>query len=82
MAIRKEAKVSTFLKEVNLFEGLDRKVINEIYRIGMVQNFKKGDLIVREEQPSGCSQLIAVSPGYGGYSVGGFSRSTGRAPTR
>jgi CRP/FNR family transcriptional regulator, cyclic AMP receptor protein len=53
MAIRKEAKVSTFLKEVNLFEGLDKKILNEVFKIGMVQNFKKGDLIVREEQPSG-----------------------------
>lgn len=58
MTIRKEAKVSTFLKEVNLFEGLDNKVINEIFKIGLVQNFKKGDLIVREEQPSGCLYIL------------------------
>jgi len=58
MAIRKEAKVSTFLKEVNLFDGLESKIINEIYRIGMVQNFKKGDLIVREEQPAGCLYIL------------------------
>ena len=58
MTIRKESKVSTFLKEVNLFDGLETKVINEIYKIGMVQNFKKGDLIVREEQASGSLYIL------------------------
>jgi CRP-like cAMP-binding protein len=48
MVIRKESTHSNFLKEVNLFEGLDNKVINQIFRLGLVQNFKKGDLIIRE----------------------------------
>lgn len=48
MVIKKEAKAYHFLKEVNLFEGLDNKVINQIFRLGYVQNFKKGDLIIRE----------------------------------
>lgn len=48
MAIRSESTRSNFLKEVNLFEGLDNKVINQIFRLGLVQNFKKGDLIIRE----------------------------------
>jgi CRP/FNR family transcriptional regulator, cyclic AMP receptor protein len=48
MVIRSESTRSNFLKEVNLFEGLDNKVINQIFRLGLVQNFKKGDLIIRE----------------------------------
>ena len=48
MIIKKESKYSKFLKEVNLFEGLDNKVINQIFRLGLVQNFRKGDLIIRE----------------------------------
>ncbi len=48
MVIRRESTRSNFLKEVNLFEGLDNKIINQIFRLGLVQNFKKGDLIIRE----------------------------------
>ncbi len=48
MVIRSESTRSNFLKEVNLFEGLDTKVINQIFRLGLVQNFKKSDLIIRE----------------------------------
>lgn len=58
MAIRKEAKAPTFLKEVNLFEGLDNKVINKIFRIGMVQNFQKGDFILREGQSGGSLHIL------------------------
>jgi CRP-like cAMP-binding protein len=53
MIIRKESKGSQFLKEVNLFEGLDNKTINHIFALGMIQNFEKGDLIIRENQPGG-----------------------------
>ncbi len=48
MVIRNESTRSNFLREVNLFEGLDNKVINQVFRRGLVQNFKKGDLIIRE----------------------------------
>lgn len=48
MVIRKESTHSNFLKEVNLFEGMDNKVINQIFRLGLVQNFKKGDFVIRE----------------------------------
>lgn len=58
MTIRKDAKVSHFLKEVNLFEGLDTKVINQIFKLGMVQNFKKGDLIIRENQSGGNLHIL------------------------
>lgn len=53
MIIRKESKGSQFLKEVNLFEGLDNKTINQIFSLGIVHNFEKGDLIIRENQPGG-----------------------------
>jgi CRP-like cAMP-binding protein len=58
MTIRKEAKVSNFLREVNLFEGLDHKVVNQIFRLGLVQNFKSGDLIIREGQPGGNLHIL------------------------
>jgi CRP-like cAMP-binding protein len=58
MAIRKEAKVSNFLKEVNLFEGLDNKVINQLFHLGLVQNFKAGDTIIREGQPGGSLHIL------------------------
>jgi CRP-like cAMP-binding protein len=53
MAIHKNAKVSGFLREVDLFEGMDNKVHNQIFKLGLVQNFQKGDLIIREGQPGG-----------------------------
>jgi CRP-like cAMP-binding protein len=58
MPIRKEAKVPSFLKEVNLFEGLENKVINQIFRLGMVQNFRPGDTIIREGQPGGNLHIL------------------------
>jgi CRP/FNR family transcriptional regulator, cyclic AMP receptor protein len=51
--IRKEAKKSNFLREVSLFDGLQHKVLNNIFRLGMVQNFRKGDMIIREGRPGG-----------------------------
>ena len=53
MAIRTEAKKPNFLKEVSLFDGLQHKVLNSIFRLGMVQNFRKGDTIIREGMPGG-----------------------------
>jgi CRP/FNR family cyclic AMP-dependent transcriptional regulator len=58
MTIRKEAKVSHFLREVNLFEGLDSKVINQIFKLGIVHNFKKGDLVIREGQSGGNLHIL------------------------
>ncbi len=58
MKIQKEAKVSNFLKEVNLFEGLDNSVINQIFRLGLVQNFKKGDIVIREGQYGGKLHIL------------------------
>ncbi len=53
MGIGKNAKISNFLKEVNIFEGLDNQIVNQLFRLGFVQNFRKGDLIIREGQPGG-----------------------------
>lgn len=58
MAIKKEAKVSNFLKEVNLFDGVDQKVINQIFELGFVQNFRKGDLVVREGTRGGNLHIV------------------------
>lgn len=58
MVIRKESTHSNFLKEVNLFEGLDNKVINQIFRLGLVQNFKKGDLVIREGSHGGNLHIL------------------------
>ena len=58
MTIRKEAKVPSFLKEVNLFDGLDNKVINQIFRLGYVQNFRKGDSIIREGEHGGNIHIL------------------------
>lgn len=58
MVIKKEAKVSHFLKEVNLFEGLGNPVINQLFRLGFVQNFKKGDLIIREGDTGGNLHIL------------------------
>jgi CRP-like cAMP-binding protein len=58
MSIQTNAKVSNFLKEVDLFEGMDNKVHNQIFKLGLVQNFRKGDLIIREGQPGGNLHIV------------------------
>jgi CRP-like cAMP-binding protein len=58
MVIRKESTKSHFLKEVNLFEGLDNKIINQIFKLGLVQNYRKGDMIIREGQGGGSLHII------------------------
>ncbi len=58
MVIRKESKGADFLKEVNLFDGLDNKVINQIFRLGLIQNFQAGDMIIREGQHGGNLHIL------------------------
>jgi CRP-like cAMP-binding protein len=58
MKISKSAKVSSFLKEVNLFEGLDNQTLNRIFRLGYVQNYRKGDLIIREAEHGGNLHIL------------------------
>ncbi len=58
MTIQKNAKVSDFLKEVDLFEGMDNKVHNQIFKLGLVQNFRRGDLVIREGQQGGNLHIL------------------------
>ena len=58
MVIRKDSKGADFLKEVNLFDGLDTKVINQIFRLGLIQNFQAGDMIIREGQHGGNLHIL------------------------
>lgn len=58
MKISKSAKVSSFLKEVNLFEGLDNQTLNRIFRLGYVQNYRKGDPILREGEHGGNLHIL------------------------
>ncbi len=57
MAIRKET-YTDFLKEVSLFDGLQDKTLSLIFRLGKVQHFKAGDLIIRENQEGGNLYII------------------------
>ncbi len=58
MSIQKNATVSHFLKEVDLFEGMDHKIQNQIFKLGLVQNFRKGDFVIREGQPGGNLHIL------------------------
>jgi CRP-like cAMP-binding protein len=58
MVIRKESKGANFLREVNLFDGLDKKAINQIFRLGLIQNFQAGDMVIREGQHGGNLHIL------------------------
>ena len=45
---RKEAPFTDFLKEVSLFDGLNDKTLSQIFKLGKVENFKAGDIIIKE----------------------------------
>ena len=45
---RKEAPHVDFLKEVSLFDGLNDKTLSQIFKLGKVENFKAGDIIIKE----------------------------------
>lgn len=45
---RKEAPFTDFLKEVSLFDGLEDKTLSQIFKLGKVENFKAGDIIIKE----------------------------------
>ncbi len=57
MAIRKD-NFTDFLKEVSLFDGLQDKTLSLIFRLGKVQQYKAGDLIIRENQEGGNLYII------------------------
>ena len=47
MTVKKDPKTN-FLKEVSIFDGLDDKVLSQIFELGKVKNFSKGETIIRE----------------------------------
>jgi CRP/FNR family cyclic AMP-dependent transcriptional regulator len=47
MAVKKDQKTN-FLKDVSLFDGLEDKVLTQIFKLGKVKNFSKGEVIIRE----------------------------------
>jgi CRP/FNR family transcriptional regulator, cyclic AMP receptor protein len=77
MTIRKEAKTPNFLREVDLFEGLGSKTINQVFRLGLIQNFKPGDFIIREGRPGGNLHILVNGRAEVVKSVKG-SKSKGR----
>src|SRR5579859_5927098 len=47
-----------FLKEVSLFDGMPDKVLSQIFKIGKVENYKTGEMIIREGQAGGNLYVI------------------------
>jgi CRP-like cAMP-binding protein len=58
MAIRKEAAHTDFLREVSLFDGMQDKVLSQIFKLGRVENFKAGDIIIQEGQVGGTLHIM------------------------
>ena len=58
MASRKEAPITDFLKEVSLFDGLQDKTLSQIFKLGKVQHFKAGEVIIGEGQPGGTLHIM------------------------
>ncbi len=58
MATRKEAPLTDFLKEVSLFDGMQDKILSQIFKLGKVQNFKAGQVIIEEGQAGGNLHII------------------------
>ena len=50
---RKEAPFTDFLKEVSLFDGLEDKALSQIFKLGKVENYKAGEVIIGEGEPGG-----------------------------
>jgi len=53
MSIRKEAQESDFLREVSLFDGMQDKALSQIFKLGKVQNYASGQVIIKEGQEGG-----------------------------
>lgn len=53
MTTRKEANMADFLKEVSLFDGMQDKVLSQVFKLGKVENFKAGEPIIQEGQEGG-----------------------------
>jgi|SRR5579859_1531574 len=57
MAVKK-ADTTDFLREVSLFDGLQDKVLSQIFKLGKVQNYRFGDVIIEEGQKGGNLHVI------------------------
>ncbi|HUO57341.1 MAG TPA: cyclic nucleotide-binding domain-containing protein [bacterium] len=53
MAIRREGPPTDFLKEVSLFDGMQDKTLSQVFKLGKVQEFKAGQMIIEEGQEGG-----------------------------
>jgi signal-transduction protein with cAMP-binding, CBS, and nucleotidyltransferase domain len=49
----KKVPYTDFLKEVSLFDGLQDKVLSQIFKLGKVESYKFGDSIIEEGQNGG-----------------------------
>ena len=57
MAVKKE-KPTDFLKEVSLFDGMDDKILTQVFNLGKVRHFSKGESIIREGDAGGNLHVI------------------------
>ena len=53
MTTRKDNNTADFLKEVSLFDGMQDKVLSQVFKLGKVENFKAGESIIQEGQEGG-----------------------------
>jgi len=58
MTTRKDAPMTDFLKEVSLFDGLQDKTLSQIFKLGKVENFKTGDVIIHEGEEGGKLHIV------------------------
>ena len=42
-----------FIQEADLFRGINRRIVDEIARVSVEEDYKEGDFIIREGQPAG-----------------------------
>lgn len=53
MATRREGPLTDFLKEVSLFDGMEDKTLSQVFKLGKVQNYKAGEVVIQEGQEGG-----------------------------
>jgi CRP-like cAMP-binding protein len=58
MAIQKEKSTVDFLKEVSLFDGIQDKALSQIFKLGKVQNYRAGQIIIQEGQKGGNLHIV------------------------
>lgn len=55
---RKEAPATDFLKEVSLFDGMEDKVLSQVFKLGKVKEFRAGQVIIEEGQAGGNIHIL------------------------